>query len=254
MDVFKLSRNWFDFAFEKKEAKSFHTAMFCWLVELNNRMGWKEEFGLPTRDTMDGLKIGNRNTYHSILKDLQSWGFIKIVQEAKNQYQSMFVTICHTQNEQAVVSALDQALVRQRTSSGVGSVPIYKQGNNETVKPKNKAKVFIAPSVEEVCAFFLEHGWRKELAEKAFNYYARANWKDGNQKQVKDWKRKMSTVWFDEDKNGAHKIQQAAPTIENRKPVSVDYKTSTATYSDGKSMILPTATLKEIEAELNGHG
>ena len=87
MTGYELSRKWFDFAFEKKEAKTQHTALYLWIIELNNRLGWKVEFGLPTNGTMEGLSIGNKNTYLSALKDLKDWGFIDIIRESKNQYQ-----------------------------------------------------------------------------------------------------------------------------------------------------------------------
>ena len=49
MTGYELSRKWFDFAFEKKEAKTQHTALYLWIIELNNRLGWKVEFQLATK-------------------------------------------------------------------------------------------------------------------------------------------------------------------------------------------------------------
>ncbi len=124
---YELSRKWFDFAFESKEAKCIHTAIYMWAIELNNRLGWKSEFGFPTKDTMEGLSIGNKRTYLDALQDLINWGFIKIVQESKNQYCANYITICHSKNEPALHTALHTAVGQNRTSTATSTAPIDKQ-------------------------------------------------------------------------------------------------------------------------------
>jgi len=153
MNGYELTRNWFNFSFENHEAKVQHTALFCWIVELNNRLGWKKEFGLPTIDTMEGLSIGNKNTFLAALSDLEKWGFIKIIKPAKNQYQACIISICCSESATAQGTALDTALIRQRNSTGYGiddgSVPIDKQLNIETIKLINKETIMGLVSVEE---------------------------------------------------------------------------------------------------------
>lgn len=145
MSGYELTRRWFDFAFEKPEAKSYHTAVFCWIIELNNRLGWKSEFGLPTNESMEGLSIGSKATYLQVISDLSEWGFIKIVKPSKNQFQATIISICRTEKDTAYTTALDTALVQQGIRQGIqqeystihGIVPIDKQLNNETSKPIN---------------------------------------------------------------------------------------------------------------------
>ena len=149
MNSYELTRKWFDFAFEKHEAKVQHTALFCWIIELNNRLGWKQQFGLPTNSTMEGLSIGNKNTFLSALNDLQDWGFIKIVKPSKNQYQSCIISICCNKKATALHTALDTALIQHSNSIDNGTVPIDKQVNQETNKTKET----------------------KELKEKLFNQF-----------------------------------------------------------------------------------
>lgn len=134
---YDLSRRWFDFAFEHAEAKCQHTALFMWIIELNNRLGWKEQFGLPTHATMEGLHIGNKSTYINALRDLAKWNFIQIVKESKNQYASTVVSLCRSKKATAQVTALDTALIQQSNDIDTGSVPIDKQRNQETKKPRN---------------------------------------------------------------------------------------------------------------------
>ena len=144
MNGYNLSRWWFNYSFENKDAKCQHTAIFLWCIELNNRMGWKSEFGLPTNSTMEGLSIGNKATYLNALKDLHNWGFIEIIKESKNQYQACIIRICSEKCHYENATPLDSALIQHSTqhSNDIGSstVPIDKQINTQTKKQVNKDK------------------------------------------------------------------------------------------------------------------
>ena len=78
-------------------------------------MGWKAEFGVPSNDTCEGLSIGNKHTYLKALRDLESWGFIRIVKESKNQFSATIVSLCRIEKDTAQYTALDTALTRQGT-------------------------------------------------------------------------------------------------------------------------------------------
>ena len=133
MNGYQLTRRWFDFAFEHKEVKPQHTALYCWCVELNNRLQWKQSFGLPTDESCEYTGIGNRKTFYSALDDLKKWGFIEVIQESKNQNQSRIISLCLCENEQAHT----QAGNKQSESNDSGTAPIvkpYKPKNNKTIK------------------------------------------------------------------------------------------------------------------------
>jgi hypothetical protein len=67
---YALSRKWFDYAFENPEKiNSHHAALWFWIIELCNRFGWKEKFGLPTVHTMEVLGIKSYNTYKATFND-----------------------------------------------------------------------------------------------------------------------------------------------------------------------------------------
>jgi hypothetical protein len=59
-----------------------------------------------------------------------------------------------------------------------------------------KTYIYIVPSVDEVKAYFLECGYRADVAVKAFEYYQCADWHDSKGQRVKNWKQKMRGVWF----------------------------------------------------------
>jgi hypothetical protein len=137
MNGYQLTRRWFDFAFDNKEVKPQHTALYCWCVELNNRLQWKKSFGLPTDESCEYTGIGNRKTFYNALDDLKKWGFVEIIQDSKNQNQSRVISLCLCENEQAPTQAPTQAGHKQSESNDSGSAPIgkqYKPKNSKTIK------------------------------------------------------------------------------------------------------------------------
>ncbi len=58
-------------------------------------------------------------------------------------------------------------------------------------KISKKKRAFIPPTLSEVIAFFKENGYTQEGATEAYKYYAENDWKDGQDKQVLNWKQKM---------------------------------------------------------------
>jgi hypothetical protein len=66
-----------------------------------------------------------------------------------------------------------------------------------------KKRVYI-PSLSEVELYFIDNGYTKESAIKAFHYYEENNWKDSRNNQVKNWKQKMQGVWFKDENKAAN--------------------------------------------------
>jgi len=84
-------------------------------------------------------------------------------------------------------------------------------------KRKQAKKEFEKPKIEEVIEYFLEKGYKKEVAIKAFNFYDANEWKDSNGKLVVSWKQKMVGVWF-KDENKVAVIEENCPyTMEELK-------------------------------------
>lgn len=93
-DGYSLSRQWFDFAFENPEKVTpTHGILWFWLIELNNRLGWKEKFGLPTAYSMDAIGVSNYRTYKKAMDDLIKWGFVILIAKAKNQHTASIVAL-----------------------------------------------------------------------------------------------------------------------------------------------------------------
>lgn len=111
MNSYELSRNWFDFTFENPEIiKPVHTAMYFFIIEHCNRLGWKEKFGLPMEMTKDAIGISNYKTYSKTLNSLIEWGFVKLIQKSKNQYSSTIIAL--VKNTKASTKALTKASLK----------------------------------------------------------------------------------------------------------------------------------------------
>lgn len=84
---YQLTKAWFDFVFESKESvRPIHTALYLWIVELNNRLHWEDIFGLPTEYSMQAIGVKGYQHYKKALDDLVSWGFISFVSKSQNQH------------------------------------------------------------------------------------------------------------------------------------------------------------------------
>lgn len=136
MDIYSLSRNFWDYSFENPEnIKPNHIAMYFFAIEHCNRLGWKQKFGFPTTMVMDAISIKSYNTFIKTLNDLVDYGFIKMVEKSKNQYSSNIIAlskICKANDK-----ALDKAIIKHSTKQSESTVqsidsidiPIHKETN-----------------------------------------------------------------------------------------------------------------------------
>lgn len=137
MNGYKLTRNWFDYKFENpSKVRAIHTDFYIYLVDQWNRLGKKDEFGLPTSYTMECLGIGSYNTYKKTLSDLVSFGFIKIVKDSKNQHTSKIIALSKYDeaSDKPNDKALDEATIK---ASDKPTDTIIKQYNNLTIEQIN---------------------------------------------------------------------------------------------------------------------
>lgn len=136
MDYFKLTRSFWDFAFENPEKiKPNHCALYLFIVEHCNRLGWKKKFGLPTTMAKDAIGIRSYGTYILTLNDLVSFGLIELIEKSKNQYSSNIIAI--TNFDKAHAKALDKAnikhVVKQSESIGQSIDSIDIQYTNKQI-------------------------------------------------------------------------------------------------------------------------
>jgi hypothetical protein len=134
MNSYELSRNWFDWSFENPEKISpNHSALYFFIIEHCNRLGWKEKFGLPTTMAKESIGIRSYNTYINTLNDLVDFGFIKLIEKSKNQYSSNIIALSNF--NKATDKALDKAMIKHATKQSESISSINKQ---ETRNKNNK--------------------------------------------------------------------------------------------------------------------
>lgn len=138
MNSYDLSRKWFDWSFNNPERiNPNHTALYFFIIEHCNRLGWKEKFGLPTTMAKEAIGIRSYNTYINTLNDLVDFGFIKLIEKSKNQYSSNIVALSNF--NKAPDKALDKAMINHTTKQRESNSSINKQ---ETIEQINIYRSF----------------------------------------------------------------------------------------------------------------
>ena len=145
MNGYELSRAWFDFSFENPEKiKPIQSAIYFFAIEHCNRLGWKENFGLPSQMVMEAIGVKNWKTYSAALKELVEIGFIKMIEVSKNQFSSNIVALVNftKATTEAQPKALDKALSKNSTKQRQSTVSIDKQ---LTIEPINQEQSIVVP-------------------------------------------------------------------------------------------------------------
>jgi hypothetical protein len=201
MNVFALSRRWFDFCFQNPEkVRPSHTAIYFFAIEHCNRMGWKRKYGFPTTMVMEAVGIKSYTTYKQTLDELVEWGFIEMVERTKNQFSSNIIALSFFDEAyvKAPDEALDKAISKHASKQHQSIVSIDIPINKETIQPINKESAHI-PTLE-LCEQTAEmRGFTKEQG-RAYFYFRDANgWtvargKEGNLFPIMNWTSDMANV------------------------------------------------------------
>ena len=139
LNVYDLSRNFWDFAFENpSKIKPTHCALYFFAIEHCNRLGWKEEFGLPTSMVIEAIGIKSYSVYKKTFDELVEFGFIEVAQYSKNQYSSNIIALkenCKANDKancKAHDKALDKALSKHVSKHLQSNMSINRQIHNNT--------------------------------------------------------------------------------------------------------------------------
>ena len=127
MDIYNLTRKFWNFSFENPEKISpWHSAIYFFAIEHCNRLWWKEKFWFPSQMVMEAVWIKNWKTYSKYLNDLVEWWFIKMIEVSKNQYSSNIIAIVKNTKAttKANTKALDKALLNHKAKHSQSTVSI----------------------------------------------------------------------------------------------------------------------------------
>lgn len=141
MDIYSLSRSFFDWSFENPEKVTpNHTALYFFAIEHCNRLWWKKKFWFPTSMAKDAIWIKSYNTYSKVFNELVEWWFFELIEKSTNQYSANIIALSNF--DKALDKALDKAMIkhvwkqRDSTCESIDSIdihntniPIYKDTN-----------------------------------------------------------------------------------------------------------------------------
>jgi hypothetical protein len=190
MDYFELMRNFWDFTFENPEKiKPNHCALYCFIVEHCNRLGWKKKFGLPTTMTKDAIGIRSYNTYINTLNELENFGLIQLIEKSKNQYSSNIVAILNF--DKAKYKALDKAFIKHSTKQSESIVQSISSIDKQyTINNKQETNI---PAFEDFLIYAKEKepSICKQGLKLKYDSWIENGWKDGNNSKISNWKVKI---------------------------------------------------------------
>lgn len=165
MDIYKLYRNFWDYAFNNPEKiKPNHVAIYSFAIEHCNRLGWKPKFGFPTSMVLEATGIKSYSVFKKTFDDLVAYGFIEAIEYSKNQYSSNIIAL--KENYKAHNKALDKALIKHSTkqveSTQQSIDSIDKQINNKQIT------IDIYPTFEDFWNLY-DNKQDKKACEKKWN-------------------------------------------------------------------------------------
>lgn len=134
MNGYELSRDWFEFCLDNPEKiRPTHTALYFFAIDLCNKLGWRERFGLPTDVAKMAIGVSNYKTYITTFNDLSEWGFFHVIQRSKNQYSSNIIAL--VKNGKAHTKASPKHIPKQVQSTVSINKPL-KHNNYKSIFDK----------------------------------------------------------------------------------------------------------------------
>jgi len=70
------------------------------------------------------------------------------------------------------------------------------ENEDENKSKKRKKQIFKKPTKEEVCNYFEEKGYNRDVGARAWGGYDAADWHDSQGTKIINWKQKMWNNWF----------------------------------------------------------
>lgn len=169
------------------------------------------------------MKVINKDLYdnHRIIF---SQTFIDDIQDAYTRRNFKCITylgLCDILRINADINNINVDISTQRkVEYSKGKERKVDGGEKKTPRTSAK-KIFIAPEFEEFKKFCEENGFGN-IAQQAFDYYSKNDWKDRDDNPVKNWKQKLRGVWFkpgNEQKNnvpagGSQKVSRVDKAMD----------------------------------------
>ena len=109
MNTFVLSKNIFNWSFDNPDKSNTNMiALYFFLIDINNRLGWVGSFGITAKECMSAIGIKSHNTYKKALDELIQNNFVLIVKQSTNQYTANIISLVNIKDINK--STLDSAI------------------------------------------------------------------------------------------------------------------------------------------------
>lgn len=206
---------------------------------------------------MKYIGINRVRTFWETIEALEFWGFIILVQKAKNQHQfnrfslvkkpsprdgvPMQILHGHENSAHANFARANQSahakndgasqkllyVLKHNTKTNVLTPSEITSGDQTPEAPKittkktpRKKKEFFPPSEEEFVNFWKENGYSETRASSVWKTYNDNLWFDSHNNKISNWKMKCRFVWFKPDNLSGNPIKPKAKI--GNKPIITD--------------------------------
>lgn len=215
---YSLMRSWFEYVLDHPDqVTGNHSALYAWLVEINNRLDWREKFQITAWECMAGMSAKSRTTYSKCLQDLVDWGFVFIVVKSRNQHQANVISL---HKKYASTDASTDAGTSQAPEQSLVKHVDYSQ-TSKTDKPhktiKDRENDF-KKSIEQYASRYTSN-----MLNAFFSYWTERN-KNGHKmrfelQQVFDVERRLTNWKQNEEnypRNGNRKQLNITATVKEK--------------------------------------
>lgn len=248
---YALSRAWFDYAFENPDKVTVNqTALFMWLIELNNRMGWALKLSFNTEDAGIACGLKDRKTVWKAMNELVEIGFVTMIFKSSHRHKASVISILD--NKILSSGCLDKSinyLSELRTGKGTVSGSVEEQyadqlGNGKGIGKGTVSGHSLKPETENLQTTNLERDKQdlpqlnKPLIDKIMKYFGFTEGSNYDKmRECKDFLRCMEiggkVKYFEEQMDAYFEFK----TITNGLPFIHIFKnflgTPGALYTDG---------------------
>lgn len=183
LNGYSLTHEWFEFVLENPDKVSGnHTALYLWLVRINNRCQWREMFQVTVRELMEGMACKSRTTYSKCFKDLINWGFVDLRVKSENQHQCNVISLY---KKCAITGTTTGATSSTITGTITGTIPKQLKPKNNKTPPALKPEIELPFSTEKFKAVWMEWKQYKKDTFK-FTYKGKVSEKKALERLEKD--------------------------------------------------------------------
>jgi len=156
--------------------KQGHITLYLAFFQKWNREYFKKTITINREWIMEKAKIKSKTTYHSYLKDLTDWGYLRY-------YPSYHPARGSKVQMSIFFSSVGQKLANSVPEPGQNLVSSYKhktkENLNKLARPKNELVVL---------NFFKENNWPVMEGKKFYAFYQAKNWTLSRGLKIKNWK------------------------------------------------------------------